>query len=125
MLENPNWRTAVREGEMMRKFVMGVALCMAFGLPASAADSSGSKAAQLKHPGMRLACHWVATDRTLRPLGRTASAANGMSRTAAPADRKSIKAPAVKASPVVTRAEPVHVARQSSQRIALVVGVGF
>ncbi len=99
----------------MRKLVMGVALCMAFGLPASAANSSGSKAAQLKHPGMRLACHWVATDRTLRPL----------SRTAAPADRKSIKAPAVKASPVVTRAERVYVARQPSQHIALVVGVGF
>jgi hypothetical protein len=124
MLENSIWRTAVRKGKTMRKFVMGVALCMAFGLPANAADSSGSKAAQLKHPGMRLACHWVATDRTLRPLGHIAVPASRMSRTAAPADRKSIRAPAVKAGAVV-RAEPVYVGRQPSQRIALVVGVGF
>jgi hypothetical protein len=109
---------------MMRKFVLGVALCMAFGLPASAADSSGSKAAQLKHPGMRLACHWVATDRTLRLLSHTAAPASRMSRTAAPVDRKNVKTPVVKASPVATRAEPFYVARPS-QRIALVVGVGF
>jgi hypothetical protein len=109
----------------MRKLVTGVALCMAFGLPASAADSSGSKAAQLKHPGMRLACHWVAADRTLRPLSHSAVATNRMNHTAAPADRKNLKAPAVRASPVVTRAEPIYVARQPSQRIALVVGVGF
>ena len=74
---------------------------------------------------MRLACHWVAADRTLRPLTRIIAADSKMSRTAAPADRKSIRAPAVRATPVVTRAEPFYVARHPSQRIALVVGVGF
>jgi hypothetical protein len=112
-----------KEGKTMRKLVMGVALCMAFGLPVNAADSSGLKAAQLKHPGMRMACHWVPTDRTLRLLSQTAAPAHRIGHT--PANRKSAAAPDVKASPVATRAEPAYFARQPSQRIALVVGVGF
>ena len=116
---------AVWKEQIMRKFVVGVALCMAFGLPVNAADSSGSKAAQLKHPGMRLACHWVPTDRTLTLLSHTAMPARRIGRTPVPANRRSAAVPDVKASPVVTRAEPIYFARQPSQRIALVVGVGF
>jgi hypothetical protein len=110
---------------MMRKFVMGVALCVVFGVPVNAADSSGSKAAQLKHPGMRLACHWVATDRTLRLLSQTAAPGHRIGHTPAPVNRRSAAAPDFKASPAVYRAEPTYFARQPSQRIALVVGVGF
>src|ERR1700674_4652322 len=57
----------------MHKFVHGAVLCASLGLPANSADLlSGEKSAAVKHPGVRLACHRVAKERTLRPLNATA-----------------------------------------------------
>jgi hypothetical protein len=101
---------------MMRNFVLGVALCMVFGLPANAAGLSGSKAAEFKHTGVRSACHWVAADRTLRLISQTAM----------PVNRSTAKAPLMKASPAVTtRTTPVHVGWQPTQRVALIVGIAY
>jgi hypothetical protein len=100
----------------MRKLVLGVVLCFAFGVPVNGAEFlSGAKAASVKHP-VKFACHWVTPDRALRLLRYTAVIV----------DKGSTKEPAVKASrAVMTRAEPVRFERQLSQRISLTVGVAY
>src|ERR1700674_445541 len=62
-------RANQRRGKAMHRIVLGAVLCASLGLPANSVDlRSGEKSAALKHAGQRLVCHWVAKDRTLRPL---------------------------------------------------------
>lgn len=101
----------------MRRFVLGIALCVAFHLPVNASDLSGSKDAQLKHVGKRLVCAWVPTDRTLKPL---------LGHTAVPSARRITATPDVKASSTaVVRADPAYISRQPSLQTALMVGVAY
>jgi hypothetical protein len=109
----------------MHKFVLGAVLCASLGLPANSAELlSGEKTASVKHQGMRLACHWVAKERTLRLLNDTAIRVHKTG------------AHEVKVSPVVpartvavapagsVRVEPTQLGRPI-ERIALMVGTAY
>jgi hypothetical protein len=94
---------------MMRVLVLGVALCVALGLPVKGAEShSGEKTASVKP----LACHWVTANRTLRLLRSTAVLV----------DKSSIKGLAANAS---QEAMMVHLERRLSGRTSLMVGVAY
>jgi hypothetical protein len=118
----------------MRKVLLGVVLSAAFGL---SANGAGATTASVNHAGKRLACHWVATgDHTLKLLRsvvepvKTARApadrpVRHVSTATTPANKSSAREPAVKARPVMARADVVHLERQLVQRISLMVGVGY
>jgi hypothetical protein len=114
----------------MHRIVLGAVLCASLGLPANSADlPSGEKSAAVKHAGQRLVCHWVAKNRTLRPLISTAvrvqrtSPQEAKASPVAPA-RTVVAAPArsVAVEPARSVAvEPTRL-RRPIERIALIVG---
>jgi len=121
----------------MRKLLLGTALCVAFGLPANAAESGSQvKMASLDHPAKRPACHWVSADRKLRLLRETIvqverstplPAGRVVRRTAPQVNRVAeVAVRTGRAAPVrfVPRAEPVRFERLA-ERVSLMVGVGY
>jgi len=110
----------------MRKFILGVVMCVAFGLPASGAEVQAAKTASLSRPAKRPACHWVSADRKLRPLRETIVQVE--KRTPVPVD-PTVRRTARQVSrvePVVpaSRAVAIQNTRQN-ERVSLMVGVGY
>jgi hypothetical protein len=119
---------------MMRKLMLGAVLSAAFGLPASAAGVvAGMQTASLDHVFKRSACHLVASNRPLRLL-RDREVQVAKRPVAVPIERTVVREPAPRISrAVATRSEPVRVPRfesarferTSSERVSLMVGIGY
>jgi hypothetical protein len=121
----------------MGKLMLGLVLCVAFGLPAKAMEPVlAVKTASLDHAAKHPACHSVSADRKLKLLRETIvqveknTPADRIVRRAAPQVNNRVAEPVVRAGRAAAvhfsrRAELVRFERPTSERVSLVVGIGY